>query len=467
MDKTTYLSVKRMPFQFIRTTAVFSLFAMTALLSAKESLPATPRDSLTLIHKNQIAFTQALGVDIVLWAYNSYIANESWAKISIQSLKNNIEHGWVIDEDEFDVNQFGHPYQGALVYTSARAQGLNFWQSIPYTILSSFVWEIGMETEYPSINDMITTPMSGITYGEISHRLSLLILGNKPSITHEIAAFIVNPSLGLNRLIKGKDKYPAVGQLSIHNYNAGISLGGGSFFIDRKSLLFPRKFARFHIAYGNPFDKDNLTDPFDYFTFVGIINFGKKEFIGEVYSSGLLKRLKNINTSNYSNLIGIFKNYDFMNHDDFKVSSTSIGLGLVQNFEFPYNLSLFNELSTSAIIIGSAGDTSDEDIYQRDYYYGPGMSGKIVLKLEKAKVGNIYLRLKRYYIFNLEDMSRSVYENVNLVKSGFQINVWRTVSLGGEFTAAMRQSVGNVSINDFQRDSIFRLYLVYSFGEII
>lgn len=455
-----------MQFQFIRTASIFLLLAMSNLFSANNALNNNPSDSLTIYDKNKKAFAQALGVDVGIWAYNNYIADEPWAKISIQSLKNNIEHGWVIDEDEFDVNQFGHPYQGSLVYTAARAQGLNFWQSTPYPILSSFVWEIGMETEYPSINDMITTPMSGITYGEITHRLSILILGNNPTITNEIAAFIVNPSLGLNRLIRGKSRYP-LEKITANNYTAGISLGGGSFLLDRQSLLFPQSFARFHIFYGNPFDESGLKKPFDYFTFVGIINFGKKEFIGEVYSSGLLKRINNITNPTYSRLVGFFKNYDFMNHDDFKVSSSSVGLGLIQNFDLPYNLSFFNEFSTSVIILGSAGDTSDEDVYQRDYYYGPGVSGKIILMLKKENFGNIYIRLKRYFIFNLEDLRKSVYENVNLVKSGFQINMWRTFSFGGEFTAAMRQSVGNVSINDFQRDSIFRLYFVYSFGKTV
>jgi len=451
--------------RLISSITLSLLLTISYLFSAEKTSENNPVDSLTLSSKNKVAFVQALGVDVGLWAYNSYIANEPWAKISIQSLKNNIEHGWVIDEDGFDVNQFGHPYQGALAYTAARAQGLNFWQAAPYPVLSSFIWEMGMETEYPSINDMITTPMSGITYGEISHRLSLLILGNRPTIANEIAAFVVNPSLGLNRLMREK-KYP-MEKLAVRNYNAGISLGGGSFLLDRKSLLFPRKFARFHIFYGSPFDKNNLTKPFDYFTFVGIINFGMKEFVGEVYSSGLLKRINNITNPTYSRLIGIFKNYDFMNHDDFKVSSSSVGLGLIKNIKLPFNISFYNESSISAIILGSAGDTSDEGVYQRDYYYGPGVSGKIILMVKKQNLGNVYIRLKRYYIFNLEELSIDTYENVNLVKSGLQINLWHEFSFGGEFTAAMRQSIGNVSINEFQKDSIFRLYFIYNFGEII
>ncbi|MBT3828730.1 MAG: DUF3943 domain-containing protein [Candidatus Marinimicrobia bacterium] len=445
--------------QFIIGSSLLVFLSISNIVSANNNTENNPVDLST--HKRVL--TQAISVDASIWAYNSYIAKEPWAKISIQSLKNNIEHGWVIDEDEFDVNQFGHPYQGSLVYTAARAQGLGFWESIPYPIFSSFIWEIGLETEYPSINDMITTPLSGITYGEISHRLSQLILGVNPAISNEIIALIVNPSLGLNRLIGGKRNYPK-GDLYSFDYTAGISLGAGSFLINNDALLFPRRFARFHIFYGNPFDKDKLTKPFDYFSFVGIVNFGIKEFVGEVYSSGLLLRLNNISNTNYSQLLGVFKNYDFMNHDDFKVSSSSIGLGLIQNIKLSHNLSLYNEVATSVILLGSAGDMSDDEIYQRDYYYGPGISGKFILMVKKQGIGNIYMRLKRYYIFNLEKFDKAIYENVNLAKAGFQINILPKYSVGGEFTAAMKKSIGNISINEFQRDSIFRLYFIYNFN---
>jgi len=147
--------------QFIIGSSLLVFLSISNIVSANNNTENNPVDLST--HKRVL--TQAISVDASIWAYNSYIAKEPWAKISIQSLKNNIEHGWVIDEDEFDVNQFGHPYQGSLVYTAARAQGLGFWESIPYPIFSSFIWEIGLETEYPSINDMITTPLSGITYG--------------------------------------------------------------------------------------------------------------------------------------------------------------------------------------------------------------------------------------------------------------------------------------------------------------
>lgn len=445
-----------------RLMLVTTFIVIINLLSAEQTNLKAKSDTLTLSQKKRNATVQAVGIDFSIWGYNRYIAKESWAKISIQSFRNNIEHGWVIDEDGFDVNQFGHPYQGSLVFTAARAQGLNFWQSIPYPILSSFIWEIGLEIEYPSINDMITTPLSGITYGEITHRLSLLILSENPGAGGEFLAFLVNPSLGLNRLFGNDNRRQS---LIGKDYDGGISLGGGEFLLDKESLLFPQQFLRFHILYGNPFD-NGLKEPFDYFTFVGIVNFGQRELVHEIYSSGLLKHLRTMNRPNYSRMTGIFKNYDYMNHDDFKVSSTSIGIGMIQSFLCASGISLYNEIASSFIILGSAGDTSDEESYPRDYLYGPGMSGKLVFVLENKQRWKVYLRLKRYLIYNYEDLTLSKYENVNLLKTGFQIHTWNSISLGGEYSVAMRQSVGNITLNDFQKNSIFRLYLIYNFGTV-
>jgi hypothetical protein len=36
---------------------------------------------------------------------------------------------WVIDDDQFEVNQFLHPYGGSVYYGLARSAGLNFWES--------------------------------------------------------------------------------------------------------------------------------------------------------------------------------------------------------------------------------------------------------------------------------------------------------------------------------------------------
>ena len=73
---------------------------------------------------------------------------------------------WVLDRDQFSVNQFMHPYGGTVYFGFARSAGLNFWESFLYAGAGSFLWEIAGEKTLPSINDQITTTFGG-TFLEI------------------------------------------------------------------------------------------------------------------------------------------------------------------------------------------------------------------------------------------------------------------------------------------------------------
>ena len=68
------------------------------------------------------------------------------------------EQRWVHDEDPFNVNQFGHPYQGATMFGIPRSPDSvsgRHW-SIPRTSAASSGRWLG-DTTPPSINDLITT----------------------------------------------------------------------------------------------------------------------------------------------------------------------------------------------------------------------------------------------------------------------------------------------------------------------
>ena len=79
-------------------------------------------------------------------------------------------------------------------------------------------------------------------------------------------------------------------------------------------------------------------------------------------------------------------------------------------------------------------------------------------------IRNLCARLKRYIIYNLDDLKFSKYENVNLLKTGFQFRIWKPISLGGEYSVAMRQSISNISIDNYQKNNLFRLYIIYHIG---
>ena len=51
-------------------------------------------------------------------------------KVTRSSIRRNLRSKWVIDDDPFEINQFLHPYQGAMYHGIARSAGLNYWQSV-------------------------------------------------------------------------------------------------------------------------------------------------------------------------------------------------------------------------------------------------------------------------------------------------------------------------------------------------
>ena len=61
-------------------------------------------------------------------------------------------------------------------YLGARSTGNGPWVSFGYAFGASLVWEIAGETEPPSYNDQITTPVGGALLGEVSYRCHVLII---------------------------------------------------------------------------------------------------------------------------------------------------------------------------------------------------------------------------------------------------------------------------------------------------
>ena len=73
------------------------------------------------------AAAETFGMNVGVWAFDRYVMNEDFAKISIGSIRRNIKHGFVWDNDQFSTNLFAHPYHGNLYFNAARSNGLTFW----------------------------------------------------------------------------------------------------------------------------------------------------------------------------------------------------------------------------------------------------------------------------------------------------------------------------------------------------
>ncbi|MBC7174029.1 MAG: DUF3943 domain-containing protein, partial [Polyangiaceae bacterium] len=77
------------------------------------------------------------------------------------------------DNNGWGINFIGHPLSGAAYYGFPRANGMSMPASAFYAVGASFLWEFVAELQDKiSLNDLITTPLSGIALGEFFSRLA-------------------------------------------------------------------------------------------------------------------------------------------------------------------------------------------------------------------------------------------------------------------------------------------------------
>ena len=167
-------------------------------------------------------------------------------------------HGpWRYDDDGFQVNQIGHPYQGTLYHGFARSAGLDFWTSFVYTSLGSFLWEIAGETTNPSTNDQVASGIAGSFFGEALFRMASLVLedaGGKPGFWRELGAAAISPPTGLNRLVFG-DRFKAVFPSRDPAIFHWVRLGGGAIVSNKTGSHFSNQGQvglNYSMSYGLP-----------------------------------------------------------------------------------------------------------------------------------------------------------------------------------------------------------------------
>lgn len=209
-------------------------------------------------------------MEVLPWTYDRYIAKKDYAKISFATVGHNLKlSNWAWDNDEFQTNQFGHPYHGSQFYSAFRANGDSFWQSVPASFAGSYIWESTAENQAPAPNDFINTGLGGVVLGEMTYRLSRRIVNNSATgfkrQLSEIAGLIVNPMNGLTRLMDGrwgKISHNAAEQ-DTSKVSLEIDLGSRQFKATRTNTLRSSGFGwygRVKLLYGSRYE--NYETPF-------------------------------------------------------------------------------------------------------------------------------------------------------------------------------------------------------------
>lgn len=316
-----------------RILATF-LAIIAATITAVAQIPISfhttslvPPDSTDVARMSRHHFWRAagevVGFNLGLWAFDRYIQRGDFAYISLNTIKENFRHGFIWDNDKLGTNTFLHPYNGSLYFNAGRSNGFNFWQSELFAIGGSAMWEMFMEREYPSTNDIIATPIGGAAIGEVLFRASDAVLDDRLTgssrFARELAAFVLSPMRGINRIISGDawKTRPTRGRLfGTPNFAIRVSAG-------YKALLYNSHFKEVHqgfaaqidAEYGDRFEVKS-TKPYDYFTIKAELQLLKTQpALTQIEIKGRLLAREIFDNYRSKGSIGLYQHFDFYDSD--------------------------------------------------------------------------------------------------------------------------------------------------------
>jgi Domain of unknown function (DUF3943) len=111
------------------------------------------------------------------------------------------------DNNDFPINFTLHPWSGAAYYSAARTNGISLGMSSLYAVGATIAWEYGIEfREKVSLNDLIFTPIGGITLGEFFSRLMLYVnrFPTKPTLTQRVLGVVFGPMQAFTDAVTGQ-----------------------------------------------------------------------------------------------------------------------------------------------------------------------------------------------------------------------------------------------------------------------
>ena len=366
------------------------------------------------------AAAEATGINIGVQLFDRYALNSDFAQTTLRTLKRNFTDGMVWDNDYFITNLFAHPYHGNLYFNAARTNGLTFWESAPYALGGSLMWEFLGETEPPAINDVIATSMGGMAIGEMTHRLSLTMLDDRTfgfsRFLREAGAAIVNPIQGLHRIISGDAWTIRRDHYRYHNYEESpvdVSLSVGWRYLADDGALFRgihAPYVNMTLMYGTPVDGERHTTPYDFFDLeVNSAFGGGQPFVNTLNIVGRLWSMPILDKKDMAGEFGIYQHFNYYDSEPIEDGSSltpyriseaaGFGPGFILSLPQTGGLSrLEQRIFTSGILLG--GTKSDYfNVIERDYNMGSGFSVKSKTQLDFGKFGRFVLNAKYFRLY--------------------------------------------------------------------
>jgi len=424
----------------------FKYSVLSDTLAAELNSRPSPADSISVAPSSAtrywIAGAEAAGSNVAVWAFFKYAEHEPYTRISLQSIGDHLETGFWWDQDGFLGNQFNHPYHGSVYFNSARSNGLGFWESAAYAFGGSAMWELFMEIEPPSYNDIVNTPVSGIIFGEIIHRSTNLILDPSKRgpgrVLREASALLLNPVKGFDRAISG-EMWSTGSPSSNPDYKLWLSLGGNDLFFNRTFVQnHGYGLARLDMEYGDLLATSSHHEPFDYFNLRVELGFSANDDILSIVASGVLWDRTVTLFDHSSTVLGIYKEFDLHNNLACHLTATSCAFRLTNVMPVSSTTTFQSSVSISGVFMGGV-DSPYAPVYHEQYNMGPGASAKVTAALKNNDHGSVYVNYKRFWLHTLNGADGD--EFVGMLNLGTNYQITKTIMAGIDLVLYERYSV--------------------------
>ena len=348
-------------------------------------------------HKSYVLpVVEIIAMDLGINRAGSFLLEPETFRVTPESIRRNLRGPWVVDDDPFQVNQFGHPYQGAMYHGIARSNGLGYWPSAVYTFAGSALWEIAGETTAPSANDQIASGIAGSFLGEPLFRISRLLLDradNGPGAWRRLAAVLASPPTGLNHLLVGSpagsprsDAVPFSDirvQFGVTAIPSDRSPSGYSLAVDQPRLALS-------MDHGYPGNASyRHARPFDYFRIESSVSGDGLEHLS---TRGLLAGT-DYGAGRFGGVWGLYGTYDYFSPADFRFSSTAASFGTTLQAPMAGPLVLqASALAGAGYVAAFSEDQTD------DFHYGVAPQGLVNLRLIAGRRAAVDLTAREYFV---------------------------------------------------------------------
>ncbi len=398
-----------------------------------------------------IPAVEVTSINFLLNLTDRFALNLNYSNTNFSTMKRNLKagwpwsNGWQWSQDPFHMNFFLHPYCGSMYFNAARSTGYNFYESFAFSLAGAWMWKMFGENGIPERNDLINTSIGGAFFGEIFYRLSSDVLDDRTvgseRVFREIAAGLIDPVRGFNRLLQGKS-FRTTNKEVYEKNPVNISFYTGVHRIDDQSQSMlgngtNSEMINLQIDYGNPFE-DRPRKPYDFFKLRLDADYGVgRKYVDNMIGYGILFG-KNLQLGNMSMLMGGFQYNDYWDSKLFELMTIGFGGGVITKLPISSTINLYTRANL-AIVPFAANSTQfgPDTLHIRDYNFCYGYQGKFECMLNLGKYADASVVYYYYMVHTFNAMINNVQglignNFISILKPRITVNLYKSLNIGFE-----------------------------------